>query len=296
MPTSNMTEQAMNIDNIYRDWTSRTEVLRERIDGRRVQALAATLDLSVEIDNGAPLPPGWHWLFFNPVAPHSALAEDGHPRRDTSDSFLPPVPLPRRMWAGSRIQYLRDVPIEAYASRTSRITKLANKEGRAGRLCFVTVEHRIDADGHNCIVEEQDVVYREASSVNRVFEPADDAPVAFSQRIAADSTLLFRYSALTFNGHRIHYDTGYAREVEGYRDLVVHGPLTATLLQNFARVCKPHLTLTMFEFKGVSPIFVNETFELQAWLDADDSRSLNMRVLDAHGALAMQASAQLRAK
>ena len=286
----------MNLDNLneYSGWTSRAEVLRERIDVQRVQALAATLDLPTDFDDGTPLPAGWQWLFFNPVAPRSQLATDGHPRRDSPGSFLPPVPLPRRMWAGSRIRYLRDVPIGGDVLRTSRILKVTNKEGRAGKLCFVTVEHRLEVRGEDCIVEEQDIVYREASSSPASASPAAPvAPVEFSNRVTVDSTLLFRYSALTFNGHRIHYDKPYACDVEGYSNLVVHGPLSATLLQNFARACSPERRLVEFEFKGASPLFVDEAFELQAWTEAADRNHLTMRVIDAHGALAMQASVRL---
>nr|WP_301951186.1 MaoC family dehydratase N-terminal domain-containing protein [Burkholderia sp. L27(2015)] len=285
----------MAIDNIYAGWIGRNEVRRERVDAHRAQALAATLDVLFDFVDGAPLPPGWQWLYFNPIAARSTLAEDGHPRRELAGSFLPPVPLPRRMWAGSRVRYLRELPIGVDATRESHVVKIVEKDGRGGKLCFVTVEHRISAGSDECIVEEQDIVYREASArlqfASVGLEPAPDAPVEFSDRITPDSTLLFRYSALTFNGHRIHYDKPYARDFEGYRNLVVHGPLTATLLQNFARACKPECALTRFDFKGVNPLFVEETFELQAWSDANDSNLLNMRALDARGVLAMQASA-----
>lgn len=281
----------MSFDNICPGWSSRTETLRERIDPQRVQALAATLDSPIDVVEGTPLPPGWQWLYFNPVAPRSMLAEDGHPRRDTPGSFLPPVALPRRMWAGSRIHYLRDVKIGSVMTRTSRITRMAEKEGRAGKLCFVTAEHRIAIDGFDCIVDEQDIVYREAGSSSQSVEPAPNENCEFRQYVTADRTLLFRYSALTFNGHRIHYDAPYARDVEHYRDLVVHGPLSATLLQNFARACKPDHRLCQFEFKGMSPLFVDETFELQASAAPQDANLLNMRVIDVRGALAMQATA-----
>ena len=289
----------MDTDNPFPGWTRRTEVLRQRIDPLAVEALAATLDLAIEPARGKLLPPGWHWLFFNPVARRGSLGEDGHPIRETS-SFLPPVPLPRRMWAGSRIRYLSELPIGAEAMRSSRILHITNKEGRAGRLCFVTVEHRISIDrkgnSMDCIVEEQDIVYREA--VQSISRPANavitpDAPVQWRERLTPDNTMLFRYSALTFNGHRIHYDQSYACDVEGYKSLVVHGPLTATLLQNFAQICKPQSRLKAFEFKGVSPLFVNETLELQAWCNPDDSSLLNMAAVDSNGALAMQATAHL---
>ncbi|WP_086969036.1 FAS1-like dehydratase domain-containing protein [Caballeronia glebae] len=286
----------MEFDTLYAGWTSRTEILHEHVDARRVDALAATLDVSMDLAIGCALPAGWQWLFFNPVARRGELGKDGHPRRDTQSSFLPPVPLPRRMWAGSRMQYLQEVPIGSDVTRRSRITKLVKKEGRAGKLCFVTVEHRTGVKGADCIVEEQDIVYREASSASSRAETAPDAPVEFRQAVTADSTLLFRYSALTFNGHRIHYDKPYACEVEGYRNLVVHGPLTATLLQNFATSCRPNSRLSQFEFKGLSPLFVDEAFELQAWADADDSSLLQMRVIDTRGSLGMQASAHFESR
>jgi 3-methylfumaryl-CoA hydratase len=290
----------MNIDTTLAGWSSRTEVLRRRIDGLAVEALAATLDVPANSAEGSFLPAGWHWLFFNPVVRRSSLGEDGHPRRDSANSFLPPVALPRRMWAGSRIRYLAGLPIEAAATRTSRILNITNKEGRAGRLCFVTAEHRISIEKAglpvNCVIEEQDIVYREAldtSSKPSIVEPAPEVPVQWQERTTPDTTLLFRYSALTFNGHRIHYDQPYASNVEGYRNLVVHGPLTATLLQKFARDCKPDSRLARFEFKGMNPLFVNEALELQAWMDEDDHSQLNMRVLDQSGALAMKATAYL---
>lgn len=165
---------SMDTDILFPGWTSQTEVLRQRVDPSAVSALGATLDLTIESATGKRLPAGWHWLFFNPVARRSSLGEDGHPIRE-SPGFLPPVPLPRRMWAGSRIRYLSELPIGADATRSSRILHIANKEGRAGRLCFVTVEHRIAI---NCkenpvdhIIEEQDIVYREA--VQSTSQPAN---------------------------------------------------------------------------------------------------------------------------
>jgi 3-methylfumaryl-CoA hydratase len=223
----------------FSDWVGRTQTQRQRIDLLAVAALAATLDLDAAPHAGAPLPPGWQWLFFNPVARQSTLGEDGHPRRDLPGSFLPPIPLPRRMWAGSRIRYLAPLPVGAEAARISRILNIVPKEGRAGRMCFVTVEHTLAVDGRDCIVEDQDIVFREASPPSAApaaeLLPAEAAPVQWEEGLVPGTLLLFRYSALTFNGHRIHYDQPYARDVEGYRDLVVHGPLTATLLQQFAQ-------------------------------------------------------------
>src|SRR5690606_6317157 len=154
---------------------------------------------------GAALPPGWQWLFFNPRVRRSGLGSDGHPQRG---GFLPPIALPRRMWAGSRIRYLADLRVGAQATRTSRILKVENKVGKRGSLWFVTVEHRIASQGQECIAEEQDIVYREATPSGAVPAKPEpyDAPADWGQEVQPDTTLLFRYSALTFNGHRIHYD------------------------------------------------------------------------------------------
>src|SRR5690554_4598874 len=217
----------------YGAWVGRTEVRHDHIHASAVEALAATLDLSRAPGIGDPLPPGWQWLFFNPVARRSELGTDGHPARG---GFLPPIELPRRMWAGSRIQYLADLPIGEPASRQSRIAKVVNKTGKRGALWFVTVEHITRHGDTVCIQEEQDIVYREATppgSPTPKPSPYEET-AQFSEEFTPDTTLLFRYSALTFNGHRIHYDQEYARNEEGYPGLVVHGPLTATLLQQLA--------------------------------------------------------------
>ncbi len=275
----------------YSDWVGREEAATQRIDPHAVAALAATLDLEHAPAPGDPLPPGWQWIFFNPVARQSALAEDGHPRRG---GFLPPIELPRRMWAGSRIRYLSALAVGAQATRTSRILSVSAKSGRAGQLCFVTVQHRIASDGRECIAEDQDIVYRAAPAPQAAPAPApapvEAIPVQWQHRILPDSRLLFRYSALTFNGHRIHYDLPYARESEGYRGLLVHGPLTATLLQQFALGCQPGRDLAQFDFRGVNPLFAGEAVQLQAWVAAG-ADALSLRALDAQGALAMQATA-----
>ena len=280
----------------FSDWVGRALTQHQRIDPLAVAALAATLDLDGAPPVGAPLPPGWQWLFFNPLARQSTLGEDGHPRRDLPGSFLPPIPLPRRMWAGSRLRYLAPLHVGDDAARTSRTLKIAPKEGRAGRMCFITVEHTLAAGGHDCIVEEQDIVFREASqpgAAPAAASPrAETVPVQWQERMVPGTPLLFRYSALTFNSHRIHYDLPYAQDGEGYRGLVVHGPLTATLLQQFAQACRPGMRLAGFDFKGMSPLFANEALELQAWPDACDPDLLHLRALNAAGALAMQATAR----
>ncbi|UST52847.1 MaoC family dehydratase N-terminal domain-containing protein (plasmid) [Comamonadaceae bacterium OTU4NAUVB1] len=276
-------------------WVGREERAVAAIAPEAVAALAATLDRPAP-RAGDALPPGWQWLFFNPVAAQAELGDDGHPVR-TPQGFLPPLALPRRMWAGSRIRYLAPLPVGATATRVSRIERVTPKAGRSGGMCFVTVTHRIASAGRDRIVEEQDIVYREASSAavastTPAAPAAPDAvaePARWRRALRPDPVLLFRYSALTFNGHRIHYDRPYAREVEHYRDLVVHGPLTATLLQALARDAWPGRTLDAFDFKGLQPLFVDEPLALCA--DPDGADRLALRALAPDGATAMRATA-----
>ena len=276
----------------YEAWIGREEECAERISASVVKAMAATLDLEVAPQAREPLPPGWQWLFFNPVARRNALGSDGHPRRG---GFLPPIGLPRRMWAGSRIRYLADLPVDGQATRCSRILKIENKTGKSGSLSFLTVQHTISCDGTPCIAEEQDIVYREATPPGTVAAPAPkryDGVPQWDRSFEPDTTLLFRYSALTFNGHRIHYDQAYARDEEGYPDLVVHGPLTATLLQQFALEHGAGRPLARFEFRGATPLFVGRAFQLEGRQVEDGTLALWARGPD--GELAMSATAAFR--
>jgi len=288
-----MNDHARPID--LRAWIGREDIQTVSLDAQPVRAMAATLDLDWVPADGDPLPPGWHWLFFNPAARRSGLDVDGHPRRG---GFLPPIDLPRRMWAGSRIGYSAPLTVGRPAMKRSRILDIREKSGRSGRLCFLTLEHTYSAEGRACIVEQQDIVYREAAPLGTQFAPPvpaaepSAAPVTHAgwcEDFCADSTLLFRYSALTFNGHRIHYDHDYACNVEGYAGLVVHGPLTATLLQGFAIRIEPTRLLSSFEFRGVAPLFVNQPFRLEADMEAEDT--LVLRAVDVHGRTAMEARA-----
>ena len=276
----------------FEAWIGREEEHHERVLASAVKAMAAALDLDRAPNAGEPLPPGWQWLFFNPVARRSALGIDGHPRRG---GFLPPIELPRRMWAGSRIRYLADLPVESQATRRSRILKIENKVGKRGTLSFVTVGHTISCGGTPCISEEQDLVYRDATPPGAASAPPPqryDGVPQWSRRFEPDTTLLFRYSALTFNGHRIHYDQCYARDQEGYPDLVVHGPLTATLLQQFALEHGAGRSLARFEFRGVTPLFVGRAFQLEGRQVEDGTLALWARGPD--GDLAMSATAAFR--
>jgi 3-methylfumaryl-CoA hydratase len=275
---------------MFRDWIGRESTHTQRIAAAPVAALAATLDMDEAPGIGSALPPGWQWLFFNPIVRRSQLGDDGHPRRG---DLLPPIALPRRMWAGSRIRYLAPLRIGALATRTSRILRIVEKIGKTGPLCFVTVAHTIASEGLDCIVEEQDIVYRDGVGPHpTTAAPSPATPVAsqWTRTLTADTTLLFRYSALTSNGHRIHYDLPYARDVEGYRGLVVQGPLMATLLQGLALACRPGKPMSGFEFKGVNPLFVGAALTLQAW--PDSAGGIALRALDAQAILAMQASAR----
>ncbi|MGE4340788.1 MAG: MaoC family dehydratase N-terminal domain-containing protein [Pigmentiphaga sp.] len=278
--------------NAFDAWVGREEERTEWIQPSAVTAMAATLDMDSAPAQGQPLPPGWQWMYFNPVVRRSGLGTDGHPQRG---GFLPPIELPRRMWAGSRLRYLADVPIGAKATRRSLIHKVENKVGKRGSLWFVTVEHVISCDGKPCIMEEQDIVYRDATPPSAAPAPAPevyDGQAQWSREVLPDTTLLFRYSALTFNGHRIHYDQPYARNEEGYLGLVVHGPLTATLLQQFALEHGGGRALATFDFRGVSPLFVGRPFKLEGRQAQDGGLTLWARGPD--GDLAMSASAMFR--
>lgn len=283
-----MSESAAIIDEDWQAWVGRKETIRELIAPDRVAALAATLGAEANHAAGAPLPPGWHWIFFNRFVPRHELGTDGHPKRG---GFLPPVSLPRRMWAGGRLTYHKPLTIGSEGARESTILRVEAKSGRAGRLVFVTVSHSIACDGSPCITEEQDIVYREAAAPGSPAPAATPAPQegAWSEEFRPDTVLLFRYSSLTSNGHRIHYDQAYAQSEENYPDLVVHGPLTATLLQAFAerRAGKP---LKSFEFRGVSPLFVSSLFRLEG---KGEGRALDLWASGASGALAMRATAEV---
>ncbi len=241
-------------------WIGQETVTEDTISTVPARLMAATLDQTADVQDGDPLPPVWHWLYFHEATPASAVGPDGHAKRG---GFLPPVPLPARMWAGGRLRFHRPLPIGTQAIKRSTIKSVTEKQGRSGQLCFVLVEHQIMVAGEVCLTEEQDLVYREARGPG-TSPPIKPAPTGaeFSQTIHPNSVLLFRYSALTFNGHRIHYDVDYCREVEGYPGLVVHGPLIATLLLELFRQQCPAGTITGFEFRAVSPLFATTPFTL----------------------------------
>lgn len=271
-----------------RDWEGRVEIWRDQATLAPARGLAATLDSDQpEPEVGTVLPPLWHWLYFLPRAAQQDIGPDGHPRLG---GFLPPVPLPRRMWAGSRVQWHADIRIGDALKRSTRIVSVTHKTGRSGELVFVALRHEILCRGVLAITEEQDLVYRAPPSPGDGVAVPQAAPAAapWSREIVPDPVLLFRYSALTFNGHRIHYDQPYATQAEGYAGLVVHGPLTATLLADLARRKRPGARVTAFTFKGVRPLCDLHPFRV-CGEPASDGQGATLWARDHEGCLAMQA-------
>lgn len=275
-------------------WIGRTETLSDELTAAPVRGLSATLDR----DDPAPapgtvLPPLGHWLFFLPQHRQSELGPDGHAKRG---GFLPPVPLPRRMWAGGRLAWDPAHPLRVgdAVQRSSRIESVKHKAGRTGDLLFVLVRHEIANVRGLSVTEEHEIVYRAAAL------PGDPSPspvpaepgAAWQRVIEPDDVLLFRYSALTFNGHRIHYDRRYVTEVEGYPGLIVHGPLIATLLVDLVRRNAPGAFVTSFQFKAVRPTFDLHPFRLNAQPSAD-GRSVRVWAQDHEGWLTLHGEVQL---
>jgi 3-methylfumaryl-CoA hydratase len=273
-----------------RGWEGRSETYHDQVTAAPVRALSATLDRDdPEPVAGTPLPPLWHWLYFLPRAPQHVLGEDGHPRLG---GFLPPVPLPRRMWAGGRVQWHAPLRVGEDVQRTSRIASVTHKAGRTGDLVFVLVRHEVANAQGVALTEEHDIVYRAAARPGDPVPPPQAAPsqAPWSREIVPDPVLLFRYSALTFNGHRIHYDRSYVTEVEGYPGLVVHGPLLATLLVDLARRQRPDASLASFSFKAIRPTFDLHPFSVRGQ-PAADGHGAQLWAQDHEGWLTMQAEA-----
>jgi 3-methylfumaryl-CoA hydratase len=252
----------MTDDDRYQDWIGRSETLRDVIDANRANGLRVTLDsLDPPLAAGAALPELWHWCYFWELAPQAGLGPEGH---TALGGFLPPIDLPRRMWAGSRLTWHRPLRIGESVERRSTIRNVTLKQGRSGRLAFVTVEHRLSGPEGLAIEEEHDIVYRAAAEPGQgprrapeaapdpVPDPTAEA-VPWTRSIAPDPVLLFRYSALSFNGHRIHYDLPYTTGEEGYPGLIVHGPLMATLMVDLARRHIGERRIAGFEFRALSP-------------------------------------------
>ncbi len=275
-------------------WVDRTETLPDHIGAAPVRGLSATLDREdAPPELGTPLPPLWHWLYFLPQQQQSLLGADGHAQRG---DFLPPVPLPRRMWAGGRLQWQADNPLRVgdAVHRRSRIASVTYKAGRTGDLVFVLLQHDIHNAQGLALTEEHDIVYRA--------NPQPGDPVAspqaaaqgsvWSMQITPDDVLLFRYSALTFNGHRIHYDRRYVTQVEGYPGLIVHGPLIATMLLDVLRRNLPQAQVLGFTFRAVRPVFDIAPFRVHG-KPSTDGKTVQLWTEDHEGWLTMQATATL---
>ncbi len=275
-------------------WVGRSTTLDDLVTPTPLRALSATLDRDDDPPHaGTPLPPLWHWLFFLPMHKAREIGPDGHARRG---GFLPPVPLPRRMWAGGRLAWDVDNPLRVGdpVHRISRIQSVTHKAGRSGDLLFVVVRHEISNRRGLSLTEEHDIVYRSApqpgdAAPDPVMAPA---PGTWHRELTPDDVLLFRYSALTFNGHRIHYDRRYVTEAEGYPGLVVHGPLIATLLADLVARARPQARLRRFEFRALRPAFDGHPLQVHGTPSAD-GRSVSLWSQDHEGWTTMQASAQI---
>jgi 3-methylfumaryl-CoA hydratase len=283
----------MNVDiESLREWIGRTESVSDHVTPVPIAALSATLDRKPpEPEPGVLLPPFWHWLYFLPLHRQSELDQDGHLQRG---EFLPPVPLPRRMWAGSRLEFHRPIRVGDRISRTSLILDVAYKEGRSGPLVFVTVRHQISNSDGLAVIEYQDLVFRENPKRGDPVPACKTQPrdSQWRQVISPDPIMLFRYSALTFNAHRIHYDRRYATEVEGYPGLVVHGPLIATLLLELLHRNYPGVVMCRFAFRSIRPLFDTAGFSVCSRLAGGDKK-VELWAEDNQGCLAMEASARL---
>ena len=245
-------------------WVGRSEVAEDAVTARQVRQMAATLGADgLVMADGDPLPPLWHWMGWLPETPMAGLGPDGHPARG---GFLPPVPLERRMWAGGRLTFHSALRIGQPMRRTSTILKVSEKSGSTGQMVFVTVGHETAGPEGLAVREEQDIVY--VAMPDR-FTPPPPVPapegVAWSDPVAMDTVRLFRFSALTFNAHRIHFDLPYATEVEKYPGLVVHGPMQAMLLMQAAQAHARPALPARFKFRGVRPMFHFDTVTLTGW-------------------------------
>lgn len=241
-------------------WIGRADMASDIISPRQARQMAATLEVGGSFADGDPLPALWHWMGWTPEAAMAELGPDGHPAKG---GFLPPVPLERRMWAGGRLSFLAPLRIGEVLHRRSEILKVSEKSGTTGRMVFVTVRHEVSGDAGLAIREEQDIVY---IAMPDRFNPPPPVPApdaAWRQEVAMDTVRLFRFSALTFNAHRIHFDLPYATGVERYPGLVVHGPMQAMLLMEAARARADGAMPRGYRFRGVRPLFHFDSLTLQ---------------------------------
>lgn len=274
-----------------RQWVGSQQDARQAIDPFPARALAGLLDRTHVPDVGSPLPLPWHWLYFLETPARAAIGTDGHPDRG---GFLPPVPLPRRMWASGEIDVEKPLVIGRDARKVSTVKSVEFKQGQSGPLVFVTVEHVLEQDHHVCLRELQHIVYREASTSFAPLPPGAPSKdtTDWQREVQPDPALLFRYSALTYNGHLIHYDRDYAMRQEFYPALVVQGPLLATLLLDLLQREWPQARIAHFDFRALRPAFDTDTLMLEGCRQ-EDGRSARLWTADVHGAQGMRANVQL---
>jgi 3-methylfumaryl-CoA hydratase len=282
----------MSLDDV-RSWIGRTQTSEDLAAPFPVRGLIATLDENdPDPKIGDPLPPLWHWLYFLEVARQSKLGPDGHAERG---DFLPPVPLPRRMWAGSRFSFDGEpLRVGDTIKRSSTIKSVEPKSGSTGSMVFVTVQHTISGPRGLSLVEDHDIVYREAPKPGEAARAPKPAPAdaTWSRTIEATLPLLFRFSALTFNGHRIHYDQPYVTGTEGYPGLIVHGPLMGLVQIELARRSCPAKIPAHFEFRALSPVFAGAPFSVNARHETDGT--VSTWIANSTGGLAQQGKVVFR--
>ena len=259
----------MNEEEI-KSWLGHEIEQKDIIDSNRVRAMGALLDRdNLLFEYGTPLPPCWHWAFCLDTTPQSKLGMDGHPKKG---GFLPDLGLPRRMWAGSRLKFHYSPEIGSSITKKSKISSITPKSGKSGKLVFILVKHDWYVDGVKFIEEEQDIVYRDITRTGQTSKGVSPVKKSaeWSMNVTPDSALLFRYSAVTFNSHRIHYDRPYCLNEEGYPGLVVHGPLIATILIEFFQTNNPNAIIKEFSFRAVSPLFEGQTFSVNGCKEKDN--------------------------
>ncbi len=286
----------INIDlNHLNQWLGNEEVVEAVISSQTANLMNAALNREPTFKAGDELPPAWHWLYFHDAVRADGLGVEGHAKLG---GFMPPVSFggdvpPRRMWAGGTLHFEQPIYLGDHAVKRSRVKSITPKQGRSGQLCFVIVEHEITVAGRRCLLEEQTIVYREPAKAGSKPIKAKAAPsdASFSATYTPDPILLFRYSALTFNGHRIHYDVDFCREYEGYPNLVVHGPLIATLLLDLFYHQYPNQQLTRFDYQARSPLFNPHPFTINGKADGKRGEAW---ASNHEGGLAMKAKVMFR--
>lgn len=260
------------------------------IDKRNANRMAALFDMA-EISAGGSMPPLWHWAFFQGAVKQQEIGADGHPKKG---GFLPPISLPRRMFAGSSLSFQRPLIVGETYHYNAGVKDISVKQGKSGKLAFVRIEHQIaEMDGSSCLSESQDIVYREASTESGQPNKSSgcDQTWDWEEKVTADPVMLFRYSAVTYNSHRIHFDLRYATQVEGYAGLIVHGPLLATLMTK--AICEriPASRLARFKFAGKAPVFGGSEFQVAV------RRSSNPKIVEtaivSAGSIAMTGMGEL---